>query len=288
VLEKISEVVLLGGTLRSPPLAEEVGRSILELPVTLEHSVLEIWQEEVSRLSEFLGRDAFPVRLLLDRHSPEPRRPPRSERLVLHLSRDQTEYRGTAGILRDASIDCDADEFLLVANAAQLLLEPLEEVCERMANVGGDATVLSYDDGTPSGLMLIRRGCLRDIPPVGYIDMKEQALSQIAKTNDVRVVHSRRPVGLPLRTRGNYLEALHSYHRILNGALLSPSWSPSFALVEDPQDRKLGAKIHNSVVLRGGRVETGATVVRSIVCPGGVVPAETTVVNGLIDARVPW
>ena len=31
------------------------------------------------------------------------------------------------------------------------------------------------------------------------------------------------------------------------------------------------ARVHDSVVLRGGVVEAGAVLVRSIVCPGGVV-----------------
>src|SRR5690606_20299334 len=98
--------------------------------------------------------------------------------------RDPVEYRGIGGVLRDLAGDYHRDDYILVANAAQLLLSPLSELAtllaESDADGPADVSLISHRDGTPSGLMLIRCGSLWCIPQVGYVDMKEQALPMIA------------------------------------------------------------------------------------------------------------
>ena len=68
--------------------------------------------------------------------------------------------------------------------------------------------MVSHEDGTPSGLMLVSCRALRLIPARGFVDMKEQALPLIAAKYDVRVMHRRRPTGLPVRSLTDYIQAL--------------------------------------------------------------------------------
>src|SRR5204863_1877814 len=131
--------------------------------------------------------------------------------------RDQSEFRGTGGVLRDLSHDYDEDDLVLVANAAQLLLDPLSVVAAALDHKGGDVAMISHHDGTPSGLMLVRCKTLRLIPAAGFVDMKEQALPTISQHFDVRVTHFRRPSGLPIRTLSDYIAALRHYHRPRQG-----------------------------------------------------------------------
>ena len=50
-------------------------------------------------------------------------------------------------------------------------------------------------------------------------------------------------------------------------------WKSSFSIIEDEKSVHRKARVHNSVVLDGARIEAGAIVVRSVVCPGGCVKA---------------
>ena len=178
-----------------------------------------------------------------------------------------------------------------------MLLEPLDllsvALAKRFAR-GADLSLVSHDDGTPAGLMLVRCRALRGIATVGYIDMKEQALPSIAKRHDVRVLRTRKPTGLPLRDAGQYITALGHLHRTrrdsrraggsaiagggggggglppLNGPF-AESVGERFTLVERGATVDPEAFLHDAVVLGGGRVEAEAAVVRSVVVPGGAV-----------------
>ena len=48
-----------------------------------------------------------------------------------------------------------------------------------------------------------------------------------------------------------------------------------------------GARLHDAVVLRGGRVGDGAVLVRSVVCAGGIVPRNAVIVDKLITSDGP-
>ena len=138
--------------------------------------------------------------------------------------------------------------------------------------------------------MLVTCKTLRAIADTGYVDMKEQALPQIALSYEVRVVRRRRPTGLPIRTLEDYIQALRLHHRRRQGKPfiadpLAEDWSPAFALVEPGATVDPTARVHDSVVLAGGVVEAGAVLVRSIVCPGEVVRRDKTVVDQFVCAE---
>ena len=108
---------------------------------------------------------------------------------------DDGEYRGTAGVLHDLAVKRGFadDDLVLVASAGQLLLDPLAAVARALAAKRADVAIAGHDDGTPSGLMLVRVAALRDVPVEGYHDMKEQHLPKIADTMSVKVLRCRRP-----------------------------------------------------------------------------------------------
>jgi mannose-1-phosphate guanylyltransferase len=202
---------------------------------------------------------------------------------------DPSELRGTGGVLRDVAEAFADDDMLLVANAAQVLVEPLASVAADAAERGGDVTVVANADGTPASLTLISCRALRELPAVGFVDLKEQGLPLMARRHDVRVQTRAAAAGMPIRTPQDYLKALKAYHRVLagerpHGEAFGERWRRRFALVEDGAVVAADAELHNTVVLRGGRVEAGALVANCVVCDGGVVRRREQVMGRLVDA----
>jgi hypothetical protein len=209
-----------------------------------------------------------------------------------HVDRDIHDFRGTGGVLRDLAQEHDENDYLLVATAAQFLSEPLVDLATSLVNRGGDVALIAHTDGTPVSLMLMRAGCLRTISPVGYVDMKEQALPEIASRHCVNVIRREQPIGMPIRTGAQYIAALHRHHRGAAdakavGDLWEAEYTSRFELCEPAASIHPTARVHDSVVLRGGRVEAGAVLVRSIVCDGAVVNRSRYVVDSVVSRVAP-
>jgi N-acetylglucosaminyldiphosphoundecaprenol N-acetyl-beta-D-mannosaminyltransferase len=285
-LSRLRALVLLGGTVRTTALSQSIGRSVLDLPLDEHSSLLTHWIGHADRLAAACRLEQLPIRVMVDRKSPDPISAlPFNERI--RVERDFAEYRGTGGVLRDIASDYQDDDLILVANAAQVLTEDLRTIAAAMEAKGGDVTLVSHTDGTPSGLMLIRCQTLRLIGKVGFVDMKEQALPLIAKHFDVRVLHRRRPTGLPVRSLDEYVGALKTFYRLRIGMRplrepLAEDWRSAFSVVEDGAYVDPTARLFDSVVLRGARVEAGAVVLRSVVCPGGVVRKDGPAVDRFV------
>jgi len=308
-LARLRALVLLGGSVRPNSLTSSIGRSVLDLPLEQSATLLDHWVAHAQEVARSAGLTNLPVRVMVNRNSPEPSlltpvpadqnntgaspasAPAAScERYrTVRVERDLSEYRGTGGVLGDLAIDYADDDLILVANAAQVLMDPLPAIAAALAETRGDVGLVSHADGTPSGVMLITCGALRLIPKSGFVDMKEQALPSIASRFDVTVVHRRRPTGLPVRSLADYVGALRHLHRRKSGksAVSDPmaeDWRPSFAIIEPGAAVDPAARVHDSVVLRGGRVETGAVLVRSVVCPGGTVRRDRSAVDQFVTA----
>ncbi|HEX7008616.1 MAG TPA: hypothetical protein VF184_01455 [Phycisphaeraceae bacterium] len=267
-------VVLLAGSVRPTQLRKAIGRFVLELPVDPQRTILDSWLEQATAVVEYFGLQRLPLRIMIDHATPAPRRDIPAGPVEARIERDPLEYRGTGGLLRDLAGQYQEDDLILVADAAQVLLEPLAVLVDRLAATPGDVRILTLPDGTPCGLMLVRCGCLRSIARIGFVDLKEQALPAIAREHDVRVARYSRTTGMPIRTLAGYLDALRAYHQRLrgqgaDGGPPAEEWRPTFSLVESGAVVDPASVIHDSVVLAGGRVEASAVVVRSVVCPGG-------------------
>src|SRR5262249_27225840 len=144
---------------------------------------------------------------------------------------------------------------------------------DALADAGGDINLISHEDGTPVGLMLITCRALKGIKDRGFVDFKEQALPELAKRFDARVVSRPEATAKPVKGLSDYLTALWLSHRAEAGygASADPfheDWSETFGIVEPGAFADRSAMIHDSVVLSGARVGSGVTLVRSVVCPG--------------------
>ncbi|MEM8737033.1 MAG: hypothetical protein AAGG38_00950 [Planctomycetota bacterium] len=274
-LSDLRAVVLLAGSVRANQLRKATGRCALEMPVGNNRSVLDCWREQLVTMAEQLGIERLPVRVMVDRASGMTPGVTQHGPVELSIEIDPSDFRGTGGLLSDLARGYRDQDLILATHASQLLFEPLAELAGAMAGPQSDVSLVCSADGTPSGLMLLRCGCLREINPVGFVDLNEQALPAIAQQHDVRVVRYDQPTARSLRTRRTYLETLREYHRQqYRGQLDGPpreAWEKTFGIVERGAQVHERAVIHDSVVLSGARVEADAVLVRSVVCPGAMI-----------------
>jgi mannose-1-phosphate guanylyltransferase len=275
-------VIVLAGSLRPGQLTQALGRPALDLPL-LQGTVLEHWHAHAAALTNGDDTDALPVRVVIDRATPPPlAKPAPREGVVLCVERDPRPFRGSGGLLRDLTIDYADDDRVLVVNGAQVLFEPLASLHAALAATDAEAALVSHQDGVPSGVTLIRCGCLRELPAEGFIDLKEQALPRLAKRHRVAVVQRRHATGAPLRTTRQYLLALRQFARRQRAP---EAGMPAFGLVEPGAQVAPTAFLHDSVALRGSRVEDGAVLVRSIVCGGALVRRGETLIDRVVAAE---
>lgn len=289
-LKRLKAVVLLGGKVRETQLTLSIGRSVLDLPLDDSGSILNHWLAHTADLARFAGLDQLPVRVMVEQTGPEPTSAAPRFKAGLTVERDRSSFRGTGGLLADITADYDDNDLILVATAAQVLLDPLHAIAAALHHKRGEANVINHRDGTASGLMLLSVRTLRGIPSVGYCDMKEQALPRIAQQYPVRVVNCRQPTAIPVRTLGDYIGALQQYHRRREQRRnrtnpFGEDFGRHFAIIEDGASVDPSAYVHDAVVLRGTVVEPGAAVIRSLVCPGSVVRRDKQVVDQFVCTR---
>lgn len=287
----IRAVVLLAG--RTPgSLAAEVERSVLDLPVSDAHRLLDVWEVRIEGLLAAIGADADAVDIhVLCGETDRLPAARRGTRLRFRIERDGGSFRGTAGVLRDLSERFAPGDCLLVGVASQC---PGEGLLEALAGAGDWRCGVSIGvdpGGVPNGLMLVRCDALARVAPVGYIDFKEQALPRIAAACGARVVVAPDRCAAPIRDLARYVDAVRSWqsHRTLDGTRIGDPfeerWSPRFSIVEAGAAVSPSAAILDSVVLAGGVVGERAKVVRSVVGPRGTVSAGRTVVDRLVTGH---
>jgi len=272
-LGPIRAVVLLAGSVRATNLRKATDRFVMDLPVTAQKTILDCWHEQLDDLAFELGLDHLPARVMIDRSSNTTTDRPTQSRV--QIEQDPGAFRGTGGLISDVAKEYADDEYIILANAAQLLLTPLPRLVEAMAEKQADVTLLCDKDNRPSGMTLIRCGALRDIADVGFVDLNEQALPAIAKKHCVKACRYEQPASVAIRTRTNYLDAVRTYHQRSNkqcqltGPPNDEDWSPTFRIIEPGAKVDPTAVIHDSVVLAGGQVKANAVLVRTVVGPQG-------------------
>jgi hypothetical protein len=299
-LDGLRAVVLLAGSVRASQLCRATGRSLLDLPVLPDSSVLDYWHLQLTEMARLYDIEELPVRVMLDRAAPLPHVSQVEGPVSIQVEQDPFAFRGTAGLLSDLARAYEPDDYILVANAAEVLLEPLTGLVESLMAAQSDVSMVCLHDGTPSGLILLKCKALRDIAKVGYVDLKEQGLPVMARNHDIRVIRCNDYAGLPVRTRGSYLEALREFYQRVQSdktpteALTDDEgWRAKFGLVETGAAVHPSAVVHDSVVLAGARVEPGAVLVRTVICPSGVVRQDESAVDCLVVGQdrvkeTPW
>ena len=293
-LSRLRALILLSGAVREKSWTSDIRRSVLDLPLEAGRSILGHWVGHVENLCTAPGVDRLTLQVCVDRLSPMPELDRsgtgRGEfpSCQLRVERDPADYRGTGGVLRDLSVRYDDDDYLAVVTGPQVLSRPLRGVVVALAQRSLDAAVVCYDDGTSAGLVWVRCGCLKALPDVGFVDLKEQALPLIGKRHRIEALRMA-PLGMPVRTRAEYVNAVRQYHLrkrsdARTGDPFAEDWRPAFSIVEPGAHVDPSAQVHDSVVLKGGRVEAGAVVVRSVVGPDAVVRRGRPVVDQFVEA----
>lgn len=292
-LARLRAVVLLAGSVRPSPLRRAIGRFLLELPITAEHSIMDLWHEQLTQTAERFDLPRIPVRVIVDRTTLIPTQNTWNGRCDVQFEQDPLDYRGTGGLLRDLMTQYEPDDYLLIVHAAQVFLEPLSQIAASLASLRADVGIACGADGSPTGIMLIRCGALMSIPAMGFVDLNEQALPAIAKEHDVRVARGHRMGGLPVRSLTDYLTAVRQYHRFAGSGMgtftdaYDEGWQATFGIIEPGAEVDPSALVHDSVVLKGGRVEAGSILVRALVCPGAVVSTSTEAIDCLVGGMAP-
>jgi hypothetical protein len=269
-----------------------IGRSILDMPVRPGQSVLGHWLQEVADLAASIPARRLPLRVILCRAAPIPTAPRGWDhaRVPLRIERDNQDFRGTGGVLRDLAGQYQKDDYLLVASGAQVLVGNLTGLAHSLGRGPGDVALLAHAEGVPCGLMLVRCGALADIAPLGYVDFKEQALPQLAQHHRINVLRWSQAALLPIATASDYLTALGRYrHRDgSNGAARGlGAFGPfvSRSIVEPQSHVEASAIVHDAVVLEGAHVGVRAVVARSIICEGATVGRGQVVINQVVTSR---
>lgn len=281
---QLRAVVLLAGAVRANTLHKSTRRSSIQLPVGAGRTVLDCWREQLTTLAEAQGLTQLPVRILINQSSDLQPGTQRAGPLEITIEQDPSNLRGTGGLMSDIARHYEEEDYVFVSNAGQLLFEPLSKVWHTLEKTGSDIALLTDKAGVPSGIMRLRCGSLRTIKKVGFVDLNEQALPQLAKSFDVRVVRSPGTTAVSVRTLQGYISALRMYYQRMSGRTLktdpyAEDWHPTFSIIEPESHVSSSAVVHDSVIMAGARVEAGAVVVRSVVCPGAVVRREQHVVD---------
>jgi hypothetical protein len=290
VYARLRAVVLLKGSLRKSALSHAVERSLLDLPVTPNQSILSLWQDHADDLAAHAGLDSLPLRIVLAQTGFQPAIPLPKSRVRLTVERDSKDFRGTGGVLRDLAISYAPDDLILVANAAQILIEPLPALATELFRAGGSVSFIGHRDGTPCGLFLVRCAALASIRDVGFLDFKEQVLPKLgASGHHVRALMRDSATGLPVRTLGGYLAGLRSFTRLrenkpIDTGPFGEDWSKTFSIVEAGATVDPTATIHDSVVLKGARVGRKAVIVRSVLGPDAIVAEGQTIADQALGA----
>lgn len=279
--DTLRAVVLLGGSVRLTPFAKAVGRSLLDLPLTAEQTLLQRWVADSRALADGISRPELELRVLLSKGVQPPTSSQGGPGIRLNVVEDASEYQGTGGALRDLARGLEPTDRVLVVTGQQVLTESLSDQVHALASAGGDLSLVAHQDGTPVGVILASAQVLAGIRETAFSDFKEQALPELAQRFDIRVVTRPRGTGISVRTLEGYLDGLHFVHRANErtapGGGIGEDWSPTFRIVEPGAHVDAGTHVHDSVVLRGGAVRRGGVAVRSVVCSGAVVDGSSVV-----------
>ncbi len=279
----VSAVVLLAGGLVLPPLARAAGRSVLDLTVAHNETVLERWLRLTSDLR------GVPVRAVHGPQIPAPEIPSWA-RADVQVIRERDAYRGPAGAIRDATEDLPSGDWILVIEGTRYHHGSIDPVLHAVACDDSDVFVSCTPERAPAGVYAMRRSVLDHVASVGYVDLKEQLIARARAAGDrVRVVEHGEGMSFPLRTRTELLRAA-SYSSNGTGARATEPGAPRVltgerwsSLVDDSARVDPSAVIVESIVMPGARVGRNAVVARSLVCPGGHVPADAIVLDETVS-----
>jgi hypothetical protein len=291
---QLRAAILLAGRLGQNPFAAGVRRSVLELPLGNGRTVFDVWAERLAEIAGATDSGSITVQIAVDRDGVPPRIPAAGLRpgVRFEVVQDLAELRGTAGVVRDLTQHLGDSDLVLVGMANQVQFASQANAVADLAASGEGVVLVPHGAGDLASAFVLRRSRLAGIPDIGFVDLKEQAISSAPDDERLRVARLPRGAAMPLRTLEEYIAALRAIHApaAADGSVheapaqFLESWQPRFAVVEDGAEVAAGAVLQDCVVLSGGRVGPRAVVARSVVCPGARVREGQVVVDKLVDA----
>lgn len=281
----LAAVVLLAGSVRQTEIAGIARRPLLDLPFHGDSTLGTCWMEHASELRTHTGRPALKLLVTANSIAGHPESIVENDNTLVRM--DINEPRGSGGALRDALAGFDPDSRVLIAPGHALPRGNLVDLFALLAHPTADIVIHADAAKMPTGFLLLRCGVLANVAVNGFADLKEQVLPQLAARFDVRVVRDGHPSPLPVRSLAGYIQALRAACNPLGGspAGQAEGWRSSFSIAEDGAKVHPTARLHDSVVLEGGRVDAGAVVVRCLVGPGGVVVAGDAVFDKVLGSK---
>lgn len=281
----LAAVVLLAGSVRQSEIASVAQRSLLDLPIRSGHTLGHYWTDAVGTFRSGCRRLDLPLLVTANSISLFPASIASDDTTIVRM--DVNEPRGSGGALRDALAGFDPASRVLIAPGHALPRGDLLDVLGLLARANADIVIHADAARMPTGFLLLRCGVLAGVAVNGFADLKEQVLPQLASRFDVRVVRDGHPSPLAIRSLAGYIHALRSVLSVTPGIddAFTEEWRSAFSIAEDGSTVHPTARLHDSVVLKGGRVGAGALVVRCLVGPGGSVAAGEAVFDKLIGSK---
>lgn len=288
--------VMLAGGLRASPLRRQLGWPVLALPVTHEDTLLDLWLEALHGTG---GCDSITIVVSTDADAAALRRQlaelngsaanvPDTRVIV-----EPAKWRGTAGIIRDVTAGSDESELVLVLEAGCL---PPRSLTALLAptRAGAIATVAVGGRAEPAGAYALRSSVLRQVPDVGFFDIKEQLLpAMYAHGCGAGTVQITDRV-IRLHDRTGYLQAVaHSFKQVSsNRCDTRPGRTQAARILGHPLIGpqvmiEPGAVVHDSVVLRGATIGPEAVVSGSIIDENVEVRAGEIVKDAIVRRALP-
>jgi UDP-N-acetylglucosamine transferase subunit ALG13 len=280
LLRSLSCIVLLDGAVTRRTFSRSIGRSTLELPISDGRTVMDHWLDVVDQLRRLLGQPELCCKVVVGHNAKPPQLRSRDTAAGVVVERDPSDFRGTGGLLHDIAKTHEPDEAFLVVSAGQILHPTFFDAFNTATAAACDAAVLIAEDESPTSCVIATRRALDAIPPLGFIDLKEQGLALMGKSHRVRVISTHKPIASSIRTPSEYLAAL----RLLHGGVtsLDEEGTSSFSIVEAGAAVAESASLHDAVILAGGRVDSRAFVASSIVCTSGTVPTGGEAISKIV------
>ena len=202
---RLSAVVLLAGEVRRTGLSRAAARSRLDLPISAVDSLGSCWHSHVGGLRAALGQPRLPMFIAANTAAPIPRT--RDFWQDVSVALDREEPRGSGGALRDISVGLDPDSYILVVSAHSYPRTELTTIAGSLLARGSDVVIHADPSGTPSGIFLMRCGALEGVGSKGFVDLKEQAMPQIASQHEVVVLKTADAPPIPIWTLDGYVRA---------------------------------------------------------------------------------
>jgi hypothetical protein len=280
---QLAAVVLMAGSVRQTDLGRTAQRALLDLPVLQGRTVGDCWLERVRELREARKQPDLPLIVAANGIAGSPR--DTGSWPCTRVFMDSEAARGSGGALHDAVKGLPRDHSILVIPGHSYPREGLSPLLDVLSRIGSDVMIHADLASVPSGVFLLRCSALANVSPNGFADLKEQVLPQLPAGMDARVVRTDHAMPIAIRSLEGYIKALRAAAGRDAAEAPLEEWRCTFTLAEPGSEVHPTARLHDSIVLAGGRVGADALVVRSLVGPGGTVAAGDAVFDRFVSGE---